>query len=57
MKGTKVDGVYDKDPMKSLNLLSDTIHESDFIFLSVPTPANEDGSINIDIVDSSLNVA
>jgi UDPglucose 6-dehydrogenase len=47
--------VYDKDPMKSLNLLSDTIHESDFIFLSVPTPSNIDGSINIDYVDSALN--
>ena len=47
--------VYDKDPIKSIHTLEETVHESDFIFLSVPTPSNEDGSINIDIVDSTLN--
>jgi len=47
--------VYDKDPSKSVNTLEDTVNESDFIFLSVPTPSNKDGSINIDIVDSALN--
>jgi UDPglucose 6-dehydrogenase len=47
--------VYDKDPSKSINTLEDTVNESDFIFLSVPTPSNKDGSINIDIVDSALN--
>ena len=47
--------VYDIDPSKSIHTLQETVHESDFIFLSVPTPSNEDGSINIDIVDSVLN--
>jgi len=47
--------IYDKDPEKSLHTLEETVHESDFIFLSVPTPSNADGSINIDIVDSALN--
>jgi|TARA_B100001971_G_scaffold197644_1_gene206555 UDPglucose 6-dehydrogenase len=47
--------IYDKDPTKSLCTLVETICESDFIFLSVPTPSNKDGSINIDIVDSALN--
>ena len=47
--------VYDIDPNKSTHSLEETVHESDFIFLSVPTPSNEDGSINIDIVDSTLN--
>ena len=47
--------VYDIDPNKSIHTLEETVHESDFIFLSVPTPANENGSINIDIVDSALN--
>ena len=47
--------VYDIDPNKSTHSLEETVHESDFIFLSVPTPSNEDGSINIDIVDSALN--
>ena len=43
--------VYDKDPSKSLNTLSDVVNESDFIFVSVPTPSNADGSINTDIVE------
>tara|TARA_Y100000593_G_scaffold32732_1_gene64520 strand:+ start:847 stop:1743 length:897 start_codon:yes stop_codon:yes gene_type:complete len=42
--------VYDKDPNKSLHSLYETVNESDFIFVSVPTPANADGSINLDIV-------
>ncbi len=46
--------IYDKDPSKSINSLVDTINESEFIFLSVPTPSNEDGSINIDILDKAL---
>jgi len=43
--------IYDKDESKSLNSLSDVINESDFIFVSVPTPSNRDGSINTDIVE------
>ena len=45
--------VYDKDPNKSTDKLSDVI-KSDIIFLSVPTPSNLDGSMNIDIVDRAL---
>ena len=45
--------VYDKDPNKSTDELSDVI-KSDIIFLSVPTPSNLDGSMNIDIVDRAL---
>ena len=37
--------VYDKNPSKSTHSLEETVNKSDFIFLSVPTPANEDGSI------------
>lgn len=47
--------VYDKDPNKSLNSLEEVVMDSDFIFLSVPTPANYDGSVNLDIVDEALN--
>ena len=43
--------IYDKDESKSLHSLSDVVNESDFIFVSVPTPSNKDGSINIDIVE------
>ena len=46
--------VYDKDPHKSLHSLYETVNESDFIFVSVPTPANADGSINLDIVYSAF---
>ena len=47
--------VYDKNPIKSTHTLEETVNESDFIFLSVPTPANEDGSINLDILTDALN--
>ena len=46
--------VYDKDPLRSMNTLEETVNESDIIFVSVPTPMNEDGSINLDIVRSAL---
>ena len=41
--------IYDKDESKSTHSLSETL-ESDFVFVSVPTPSNSDGSINLDIV-------
>ena len=46
--------VYDKDEKLSLHSLEETVNESDFIFVSVPTPSNEDGSINLDILTSAL---
>ena len=46
--------IYDNDPSKSINTLADTVNKSEFIFLSVPTPSNEDGSINIDILTEAL---
>ena len=47
--------VYDINPSKSTHELEETVNKSDFVFLSVPTPANSDGSINIDILDSALS--
>lgn len=47
--------VYDKDPTKSLHELDELVRESKFIFVSVPTPANIDGSMNLDILDGALN--
>ena len=47
--------VYDKDPNKSLHTLEETVNDSDFIFLSVPTPSNIDGTINLDTVDKALS--
>ncbi|MDC0917531.1 hypothetical protein OAQ61_00275 [Candidatus Marinimicrobia bacterium] len=46
--------IYDVDTEKSINSLDDTINKSDFIFLSVPTPANHDGKIDLSIVESVL---
>ena len=45
---------YDKDPNKSTHSLDDTINGSDFIFLSVPTPSNPDGSVNLDTVNKYI---
>ncbi len=46
---------YDKDPHKSQHSLKEVLDESDFLFLSLPTPSNPDGSVNLDIVHESLN--
>jgi UDPglucose 6-dehydrogenase len=46
--------IYDKDEFKSTHSLEDTL-TSDFIFVSVPTPSNKDGSINLDIVYECFN--
>ncbi len=46
--------VYDKDPSKSVDSIEETVNESEFIFLSVPTPSNKDGSMNLDIVEQAL---
>ena len=42
--------IYDKDETKSTHTLTDVVNDSDFIFLSVPTPSNSDGSISLDIL-------
>lgn len=47
--------IYDSNPSKSQNSLEETVNGSEFIFLSVPTPANKDGSNDLSIVRSVLN--
>ena len=47
--------VYDKNPAKSTHTLEETVNKSDFIFLSVPTPASANGVIDISILDEALN--
>ena len=42
--------IYDKDESKATHNLEEVINTSDYIFVSVPTPSNQDGSINLDIV-------
>ena len=46
--------IYDKDPTKSIHTLEETVNKSDFIFLSVPTPSNIDGSMHLGILESVL---
>ncbi len=46
--------IYDVNPELSTHSLDETVNDSDFIFLSVPTPAFEDGSIDLTIVDNAL---
>ena len=47
--------VYDKDPNKSTHTLQEVVLGSDIIFLSVPTPSNKDGSINLDIIYEAVS--
>ena len=46
--------IYDKAPTKSIHTLEETVNDSDYIFLSVPTPSNSDGSIHLGILESVL---
>ena len=48
--------VFDIDPTRSLHKLEETVNESDFVFISVPTPSNKDGSINLDILNRALDM-
>lgn len=43
--------VYDKLPERSLNTLEETVNDSDFIFVSVPTPMTKEGSISLRYID------
>ncbi|MDC0654199.1 hypothetical protein OAP62_00655 [Candidatus Marinimicrobia bacterium] len=47
--------IYDSNPEKSQNSLEETVNQSEFIFLSVPTPADKDGFNDLSIVKSVLS--
>ena len=47
--------IYDKDESKATHTMSEVVNDSDVIFVSVPTPSNQDGSINLDIVYDVFN--
>ena len=42
--------VYDKDPLRSLSTLEE-VHQSDFIFVAVPTPMKESGEHDLSIIE------
>lgn len=46
--------IFDINPKLRTHSLQDTINESDYVFLSLPTPANHDGSVHLDIIDNCL---
>jgi len=46
--------IYDKEESKSTHSLSEVLL-SEFIFLSVPTPSNKDGSVSLNIVYDVFN--
>jgi len=46
--------IFDKNPKLSLHTLHETINDSEFVFVSVPTPSNVNGSINLDVLDNVL---
>ena len=47
--------IYDKDESKATHTMSEVVNDSDVIFVSVPTPSNKDGSINLDILYDVFN--
>ena len=46
--------VHDIIPERSLNTLEDTVNDSDFVFVSVPTPMNKNGSISLKLIDEAF---
>tara|TARA_Y100000593_G_scaffold16528_2_gene32814 strand:+ start:529 stop:1410 length:882 start_codon:yes stop_codon:yes gene_type:complete len=42
--------IYDKQNDKSTHTIKEVVNDSDFVFISVPTPSNSDGSISLDII-------
>ncbi len=42
--------IYDKDGSKSTHTIEEVVNDSDYVFISVPTPSNQDGSISLDII-------
>ena len=47
--------IFDKQKELSTHTLEQTVNESDILFVSVPTPSNSDGSLNIDILTECLS--
>tara|TARA_B100001057_G_scaffold445676_1_gene483549 strand:- start:1526 stop:2395 length:870 start_codon:yes stop_codon:yes gene_type:complete len=47
--------IYDKDSSLRTHSLNDTVNKSSIVFISIPTPANLNGSINLKIIDELLN--
>ena len=46
--------IYDLDPLKCIDEFKETVNRSDILFVSVPTPMNPNGSINLDIINDVI---
>ena len=46
--------IYDKDPSRSVHDLFETVNNSDYLFVSVPTPSSVSGEIDLSILKSCL---
>lgn len=46
--------VHDVLPERSMNTLEETVNESDFVFVSVPTPMNKNGSISLKFINEAF---
>ena len=46
--------IFDKDPLRSTHTLEETVQQSDFVFVSVPTPMkiSNSGKIDLSIIES-----
>ena len=45
--------IHDKDPKRNMNTM-DEVLECDYVFVAVPTPMHEDGSISLNVVEKAL---
>jgi len=46
--------IFDTNPLRSTHSLEEVIKNSEVVFVSVPTPSNKDGSINLEVLDNCL---
>lgn len=46
--------VHDVLPERSMNTLEETVNDSDFVFVSVPTPMNKNGSISLKFINEAF---
>lgn len=46
--------VFDVDPQKSTHSLNEVVNDSDFVFISVPTPSDKNGKIDLSILENCI---
>ena len=46
--------VFDVDPQKSTHSLNEVVNDSDFVFISVPTPSDINGKIDLSILENCI---